>query len=394
MRCASSRVSRSATVLALLVFGVAGQAAAGPLNPLAFQSLGDFPIAPGMYTFNTTVPNPTLTEPDGTVVTGTASNGIAVFDFNSINVGNGQTFVGTGSKPLALLSQGDATINGTIDVSATSPTANNGPSPGGPGGGGGGFAFEGPFSSASAGGGPGGGGPGAASFASQIPGISVFSGGGGGGFGGPGGAGAGITNLPGGSGGARYGNLAQQLQGGSGGGGTSGVGGNGGGAIEIGAVGTLSIKRFLENPSILANGAGAPSQGPGGLFGGGGGGSGGGIFLHANSVLLNGVILEATGGDGGNFASVPGAGASETCGGGGGGGGEVTILYGPGGYNVIATASIDVSGGAGGLGGGAPGADGVITITAVPEPASLVLLGTALLGVLGAAHYARHRATA
>ncbi len=163
MRRTSSRVSRSAAMLALLVFGAAGQAAAGPLNPLDFTSRGAFPSAPGAYTINTTGPNPTLTEPDGTALTGIVSNGIAVFDFNSIAVGSGQTFVGTGSLPLALLSQGDATINGSINVSATSPLFYFQPTPGGPGGGGGGGAFEGRGAPpASAGGGPGGGGPGAA----------------------------------------------------------------------------------------------------------------------------------------------------------------------------------------------------------------------------------------
>ena len=47
MRRTSSRVSRSAAMLALLVFGAAGQAAAGPLNPLDFTSRGAFPSARG-----------------------------------------------------------------------------------------------------------------------------------------------------------------------------------------------------------------------------------------------------------------------------------------------------------------------------------------------------------
>ena len=47
MRRVLSEVTRSVAVLALLVFGAAGQAAAGPLNPLDFTSLGAFPAPRG-----------------------------------------------------------------------------------------------------------------------------------------------------------------------------------------------------------------------------------------------------------------------------------------------------------------------------------------------------------
>jgi hypothetical protein len=53
----------------------------------------------------------------------------------------------------------------------------------------------------------------------------------------------------------------------------------------------------------------------------------------------------------------------------------VTILSGPGGF-VESGATINVAGGAG-------GGAGVIDIAFVPAPASLVLLGTGLLGLLG-----------
>ena len=66
---------------------------------------------------------------------------------------------------------------------------------------------------------------------------------------------------------------------------------------------------------------------------------------------------------------------------------------GPGGYSTTAP-FIDVTGGPGGGLGSSPGADGVITITAVPEPTSLVLLAIGLLGVLGCARYAGRRAAA
>ena len=214
MRVASRPVAMSMLAVGLL-FGAAGRAdAGGPLNPLDFASLGAFPTATGQLTINTSG-TPTLTEQNGTTLTGVVFNGIAVFDFDSINL-LGPTFmqgppvqsiVASGSLPLALLSRTDATIAGTINASSPYFYIP------GPGGGTGGFG-------ASPAGGPGGGGSGE---------IGVgASGGGGGGFGGHGGAGASLGSLPGGQGGAPYGNLAQQLQGGSGGGGPGGPGGDGG----------------------------------------------------------------------------------------------------------------------------------------------------------------------
>ena len=224
--------SRSVVVAVLAVglwLGAAGRAQADPLNPLDFASLGAFPTAPGGYTINTGG-TPTLTGPGGTTLTGVVSHGIAVFDFDAINVTSGETFTGTGSLPLALLSRTNATIAGTIDGSASPLTG------GGPGGGGGGFVFPKPGGgiSGSPGGGPGGGGPGTISTVPILGGtgsFSVIGGGGGGGFGGPGGAGAigpagpsGPGPSPGGPGGAPYGDLARQLQGGSGGGSAFSIG--------------------------------------------------------------------------------------------------------------------------------------------------------------------------
>jgi len=358
-------------VLALLVFGVAGRAAAGPLDPLGFPlSAQSFPTAAGTYTFNTR--NLTLTGPGNTSIQGTLSaSGVAVFDFNSITVGSGQVFVASDntdytlpppfSTPapapaLALLSRGDITINGTINASASGSNPGAGGYP----------------SSIYASGGPGEG---------QGGGTDVNGNGsapGGGGFGGRGGNGAAFIQTPpgqlfpsgGGAGGSPYGNLAVSLRGGSAGG-TFGsqygqtLGGSGGGAIELGAIGGITI-----GGSILANGIG--------------GGSGGGIFLHGDSVaLLSSGALSVEGGSGL---------------GGGGGGGRVLILVGEGGFSGD-VGSINVSGGAAGPGAGLgplgdAGAPGVITITAVPEPASLVLFGLGLLGVLGGARYASHRAAA
>ena len=102
-------------VLAIgLLLGAGGRAqAAGPLNPLDFASLGAFPTATGGYTIDTSG-TPTLTEPNGTILTGVVSNGIAVFDFDLINVVGHSSFTVTGSLPLAFLSRTDATIAGQI----------------------------------------------------------------------------------------------------------------------------------------------------------------------------------------------------------------------------------------------------------------------------------------
>jgi len=388
MSVALRRVASRSVMVAVLAVGLwlgaVGRAWADPLNPLDFTPLGAFPTAVGFYTINTSG-TPTLTEPNGTILTGVVSHGIAVFDFDSINVlgpGSGlgppiQVFTATGSLPLALLSRTNATIAGTIDGSGqgtTTASVGGFPTiPGGPGGGNG--ALFPPTS-----GGPGGGGNG-------VYGPRGETGGGGGGFGGPGGAGASsVSNIPGGLGGAPYGDLARQLQGGSGGGasivGPSGASfgpsGGGGGAIEIGAVGPLTI-----SGNVIANG-GTPFPSP--TTGGGGGGSGGGILLHADSVRLTGS-LSAVGGAGGSSSSFPGPGGFPIGAGGGGGGGRVTILSGPGGF-VASGATIDVAGGAGGAGNfisanGSPGGAGVLVISAVPAPASLVLLGIGVLGLLG-----------
>ena len=139
MRRVLSGVSRSVAVLAVLVGG-AGRAGAEPLNPLDFASLGAFPTAAGTFTFDTS--NLTLTGPGITTpIQGSLSTiGVAVFDFNAITAASDQFFVsqyplsGVTTPPLALLSRGDITIDGKIDVSAPQPFTPQLFSPGGPGG--------------------------------------------------------------------------------------------------------------------------------------------------------------------------------------------------------------------------------------------------------------------
>ena len=224
MRRALSGVSRSVAVLAVLVGG-AGRAGAGPLNPGDFIPVGPFPTAGGTYTIDTSG-TPTLTGPSGSgisisgvVYSDVPGHQIAVFDFNAITLGGDQVFVGAGALPLALLSRGDVTINGKIDVSGSvilsvPPSPPNVQSPGGPGGGSGGVT--GGFGVGSDGGGPGGGGH------DGFFGGGGFAGDGGGGFGGGGGHGkisfgSGGPGDPGGlgRGGRSYGDLALLLQGGA-----------------------------------------------------------------------------------------------------------------------------------------------------------------------------------
>jgi hypothetical protein len=370
---ASTFVAFPALVVGL-VLGSAERVQAGPLNPFDFASLGAFP-KPGYYTFNTGG-TPTMTDDFGNVVaTGVVFNGIAVFDFDSINIPAVITDTATGPLPLALLSRSDAVIAGLLNGSA-SFNANGFPVGGAGGGAGGTYGGTATTPPNPFGGGPGGGQPGA--LATPAP------GGGGGGYGGAGGAGA-NGGVPGGAGGSTYGgNLATLLQGGSGGGAAPiTFGGGGGGAIELGAAGSITI-----SGGINAEGGNALGQ-----FGGGGGGSGGGILLAANSVLLTGSLL-ANGGPGNSFTSVPGSDNSAFEAGGGGGGGVISILTATNGFENQG-GIIDVSGGAGGSGqpfgpgtgggsDGTAGGDGIVTIiVSVPEPTSLVPLSTGLLLLLG-----------
>jgi hypothetical protein len=312
-----------------------------PLAVPAAASAGDFNPAPGTYIVDTSTL--TITGPGPTNITGVDQGGVAVFEFDAVNIGSGVTLNASGSRPLRIAAHGDLTLAGVINGNGTSPgNFNAGPgSLGGPGGGGGGGGSS---STWTRGEGIGGGGAATAND----------DGGGGGGFGGAGARGGTSSFNPAGVGGAAgpaYGSLDGGFVGGSGGSGSSSSeGGGGGGAIAL----------FGRTVTITSGGQ-VHADGGGGAVGTGasGGGSGGGILV-VGSVIDNQGQITARGGEGG---------AGGCCGdGGGGGGGRVAFR----GTVLQATGAPDVSGGTSGTRGGLShgalspdfkGADGVVTRT-------------------------------
>jgi hypothetical protein len=343
----------AAVAAVLIVVGlVPSRGLAGPLDPMQFNSLGTLALStPGTYTISMAGGTPTLMV-GGTTYNGVVFNGVAVFDFSTITIASGAVLTavkGSDGLPVALLSQSTADIYGKIDVSANGDLAGTGAGTTGTGG----------FGSAS-----------------QSSTIYGASGGGGGGFGGSGGNGSDFVlssgqTLAGGVGGAALADLANQLQGGSSGGGPGGAGA-GGGAIEIGASQQVTITGEID--AIGGNGSS------------GGGGSGGGIFIHAPTVSLSG-ILDVQGGAGGLGNPY---GPGQYAGSGGGGGGEILVDYSSSNSSLGGTDLM--SGGAGGLWNSTfagSGSEGQFllsgSLTTVPEPSSLALLGISMLSLLGGA---------
>src|SRR5262245_39150373 len=98
------------------------------LDPLLYTSLGTLSVNSGTLMFNTD----TLTVTGGggglistTGVTQTQASGptIAVFDFTNVSIGSGVTIQITGSRPIAILSRGDAIVDASITISGASGTA-------------------------------------------------------------------------------------------------------------------------------------------------------------------------------------------------------------------------------------------------------------------------------
>jgi hypothetical protein len=249
---------------------LASSSSAAPLDPTDFPELAAS-YSPGTVTLDTDA----LTFGP---YQGELHDGVAVFVFGTLTLDSPVTVVG--SRPLALLTTGDLTVHAPLHVSAQGTD-------GGPGG------FDAVEGEDGLGPGPG----------------EAHDVGTGGAFCGDGGdADDGARD-----GGTAYGDLLHTLEGGSSGGsstdGNGTPGGGGGGALELGALGVLTI-----SASIHADGAAAEDN----ASYAGGGGAGGGLLLHGGLGSTCSSSVSAGGGGGGN--------SSEDKGGGGGGGGCIVLL--------------------------------------------------------------------
>ena len=205
----------------------------------------------------------------------------------------------TGTRAAVFLVAGSMMISGIVDVSAGCYGMDT--TCAGPGGGSGSLAVA-PATGCGA----------AGLLAGGVETIGGGGGGGGGGSGASGGAVSGIFGSPAGAAGdacAGAGTLEPLVGGGGGGAGfymvgsSSGGGGGGGGALQLTALGDLTI-----TGTISAGGAGGdPSvvgsmEGMGGA-GAGGGGAGGSILLESIDVSIVDAVVVANGGGGGGASA-------------------------------------------------------------------------------------------
>ncbi len=373
--------------------GVGPSGNCGPFSFAPSGALGALTLGAGVSTLSTTTGqltgattmSYTPTEVDQGRV-GTPR--IAVFDFTSIVVPTGATLRIVGARVAALLSTGDVSILGTIDLNGGQGVSGmpNMPGAGGIGGAGGfsGGTISGGCASGSGNGqGPGRGGVGACGGTGGRGGDATGSagaGGGGGGGGCGGGGGAGGSHATAGNPGSE-GSAPSMTSGsvgtgsGAGAGGMSCSGTTPGGAmtglafdsslfpIQGGSGGGCGGFGGFQGFGGRGAGTGGGAGGAGGFSGGGGGGGGGGS--SAASVELRGQIRAAGGlGGAGSGIGVPamgtsasftgsaafgggGAGASGAgAGGGGGAGGAVFIVA----RSVDFTGTLDAAGGLGGGG--------------------------------------------
>jgi len=262
--------------------------------------------------------------------TNAAAAGYCVVAATAIQINNGQTLRGMGTRPLVLVSTSTLAVDGTIDVASRSTSLGAG-----------------------------------ANSAACVAGTAADTGNsGGGGYGGSFGAkGANGETSDGGNGGAAPAAIVPTvLRGGcpgvkGGGQGAMGSAGAGGGSVALIAVTSISI-----GGTINASGSGGRT-GNIQRAGGPGGGSGGMIVLDSALISVAGsgkIFANGGGGGGGNSTATQGSDGSEptspaaaaTAGGGGGAGGD----GGPGSLGSAGGAppgNATANGGGGGGGGGA-----------------------------------------
>lgn len=292
-----------------------------PYQPSNFTE-DELPVAGADFTVScavvvdTTTPSVSsgscATLPAFTVINRPGAEPAVLFLVNNFTVMLGAALEVRGSRPAIFAVLGNVDIEGQIVVgnaAGTSPSCGNG-----------GVGFDGPAGQ------PGKGGGGGAGFGTP------------GGMGGPSGsAGGGAVGILNGT--ATLIPLRGGCTGGRGGGGTvfaGNSGGVGGGALQISAVGSLSINSLV---TAFGRGGGAPNSSQ--SFGGGGGGSGGALLFEAQAVTLGPTAwVVANGGGGGEGGSLstlnvgadgrqdsqpaPGGGMGTPGGGNGGWGGAAT----------------------------------------------------------------------
>jgi len=209
---------------------------------------------------------------------------VAVFRFGKLALTG--DWVVRGSHAIAIVSLGDVTIQGRLDLRGDCAGTNAGPG-----------GFLGGASNADAPG-PGGGKKGVQPVA-----TNDSSGGGGGGGGDKGGDGGRANTSPATrpAGGTIFGDAAITLLVGGfggGGGGSGGAGGGGGGALHLVTNGKVTLR---SDAGVVPSGINAGGCGGdrGSNDAGGGGGAGGAVLIEAVSVELDGARLAVNGGGGG-----------------------------------------------------------------------------------------------
>lgn len=215
---------------------------------------------------------------------------ISMWRFKSLTITGTVTLVG--KRPIALVADGDITIDGIVDARGLCSGFIAGP-----GGGNGGSAESEP------------GFPPLGYMTGGGSGAAADSGGGGGGYGSNGGNGEDAA------GGTRFGNpeitlLVGGAGGGAGGGGGNyGRGGGGGGALQI----VSNTRIVIKTGGINAGGCGG-KPGTGTADSGGGGGAGGTILLEAPIITINGTLAANGGGGGGGGGATAGTGSNGALG--------------------------------------------------------------------------------